>query len=291
MGVVHMAQTAEEYSLPDRTGQNGPCLRWEQADDYLEHLQKRGRTPETIRTYRRNLLLLFETLPKSGRLDHRALARWRDAMLEQGYTPRTVNVRLASANGFLDYLGLRDYQLPMQLKPAEDEIQPELTRNEYLRLLSAARALGKERTYFLVKVFAVLGLSVHDLPNLTVKAVEAGTLMATANRSHQIIRIPNSLQAELRDYLQREGIQSGPVFRTRNGKTVNRTAVTGCIQQLARDARVAPEKCNPRCLRKLCQSTRESVQQNISLLVEQALDRLLEQEQLTIGWEVSGYDK
>lgn len=212
-------------------------------------------------------------------------------MLEQGYTPRTVNVRLASANGFLDYLGLRDYQLPMQLKPAEDEIQPELTRNEYLRLLSAARALGKERTYFLVKVFAVLGLSVHDLPNLTVKAVEAGTLMATANRSHQIIRIPNSLQAELRDYLQREGIQSGPVFRTRNGKTVNRTAVTGCIQQLARDARVAPEKCNPRCLRKLCQSTRESVQQNISLLVEQALDRLLEQEQLTIGWEVSGYDK
>lgn len=286
-----MAQTAEEYSLPDRTGQNGPCLRWEQADDYLEHLQKRGRTPETIRTYRRNLLLLFETLPKSGRLDHRALARWRDAMLEQGYTPRTVNVRLASANGFLDYLGLRDYQLPMQLKPAEDEIQPELTRNEYLRLLSAARALGKERTYFLVKVFAVLGLSVHDLPNLTVKAVEAGTLMATANRSHQIIRIPNSLQAELRDYLQREGIQSGPVFRTRNGKTVNRTAVTGCIQQLARDARVAPEKCNPRCLRKLCQSTRESVQQNISLLVEQALDRLLEQEQLTIGWEVSGYDK
>lgn len=286
-----MIQTAEEYSFPDRAGQNDPCLRWEQVDAYLNDLQTRGRTPETIRTYRRNLLLLFETLPKSGRLDHRALARWRDAMLEQGYTPRTVNVRLASANGFLDYLGLRDYQLPMQLKPAEDEIQPELTRNEYLRLLSAARALGKERTYFLVKVFAVLGLSVHDLPNLTVKAVEAGTLMATANRSHQIIRIPNSLQAELRDYLQREGIQSGPVFRTRNGKTVNRTAVTGCIQQLARDARVAPEKCNPRCLRKLCQSTRESVQQNISLLVEQALDRLLEQEQLTIGWEVSGYDK
>ena len=132
MGVVHMAQTAEEYSLPDRTGQNGPCLRWEQADDYLEHLQKRGRTPETIQTYRRNLLLLFEALPKSRQLDRRTLARWRDAMLEQGYTPRTVNVRLASANGFLDYLGLRDYQLPMQLKPAEDDIQPELTRNEYL---------------------------------------------------------------------------------------------------------------------------------------------------------------
>jgi len=241
-----MAQTAEEYSLPDRTRQNDPCLSWEQAEAYLDHLQKRGRTPETIKTYRRNLLMLFRALPEDGRLDHTALARWRDAMMARGYTPRTINVQLASANGFLEHLGLRDYQLPLRLKPSEDDIQPELTRNEYLRLLSTARALGKERTYFLVKVFAVLGLSVHDLPNLTVKAVEAGTLMATANRSHQIIRIPNSLQAELRDYLQREGIQSGPVFRTRNGKTVNRTAVTGCIQQLARDARVAPEKCNPR---------------------------------------------
>ena len=212
-------------------------------------------------------------------------------MLEQGYTPRTVNVRLASANGFLDYLGLRDYQLPMQLKPAEDEIQPELTRNEYLRLLSAARALDKGRTYFMVKVFAVLGLTVHDLPKLTAEAVEKGVFTTSANRSRQMFRIPNCLQAELLGYLQREGIRSGPVFCTRKGKPICRAAVTACIQQLSRDARVAPEKCNPRCLRKLCQSTRESVQQNISLLVEQALDRLLEQEQLTIGWEVSGYDK
>ena len=240
-----MIQTAEEYSFPDRAGQNDPCLRWEQVDAYLNDLQTRGRTPETIRTYRRNLLLLFEALPESRQLDRRTLARWRDTMLEQGYTPRTVNVRLASANGFLDYLGLRDYQLPMQLKPAEDDIQPELTRNEYLRLLSVARTLDKGRTYFMVKVFAILGLTVHDLPKLTAEAVEKGVFTTSANRSRQIIRIPNCLQAELLGYLQREGIRSGPVFCTRNGKPICRAAVTACIQQLSRDARVAPEKCNP----------------------------------------------
>lgn len=143
----------------------------------------------------------------------------------------------------------------------------------------------------MVKVFAILGLTVHDLPKLTAEAVEKGVFTTSANRSRQIIRIPNCLQAELMGYLQREGIRSGPVFCTRNGKPICRAAVTACIQQLSRDARVAPEKCNPRCLRKLCQSTREGVQQSISLLVEQALDRLLEQEQLTIGWEVSGYVK
>lgn len=112
----------------------------------------------------------------------------------------------------------------------------------------------------------------------------------SANRSRQMIRIPNCLQAELLGYLQREGIQSGPVFCTRKGKPICRAAVTACIQQLSRDARVAPEKCNPRCLRKLCQSTREGVRQSISLLVEQALDRMLEQEQITVGWEeVNGH--
>lgn len=280
-----MIQTAEKISVPDRVGRDAPCLRWEQANAYLADLQSRGRAPDTIQTYRRNLLMFFGTLPKDGQLDRTALARWRDTMVERGYTARTVNVHLAAANGFLEYLGLRDYQLSIRLKPAADEVQPELTRTEYLRLLSTARTQGKERTYFMVKVFAILGLMIHDLPKLTVEAVQEGRLVTSANHSRQLIQIPNCLQRELLGYIQREGIRTGPVFITRKGASLRRTAVTGYIQQLARDARVAPEKCNPRCLRKLSQTTREDVEQSVSLLVEQALDRMLEQEQLTIGWE------
>ena len=44
-----MIQTAEEHSFLDRAGQNDPCLRWEQADDYLEHLQKRPAAAALIR--------------------------------------------------------------------------------------------------------------------------------------------------------------------------------------------------------------------------------------------------
>ena len=290
MGVMHMNQMAEKAQVPDHGRRDDPCLSWEQADAYLTELQSRGRTPDTIKTYRRNLLMLFSALPKDGRLDHMSLARWRDAMVERGCTPRTVNVQLASANGFFEYLGLRDYQLPLRLKPAADEVQPELTRTEYLRLLSTARALGKARTYFMVKAFAVLGLAIQDLQKLTAEAVREGMLVTSANHSRQLIRIPNCLQRELLGYLRREKIQTGPVFVTRSGMILNRTAVTGSIQQLARDARVPPEKCNPRCLRKLCQATREGVEQSVSLLVEQTLDRLLEQEQLTIGWEeVNGH--
>lgn len=284
-----MIQMAEQRSSPGRARQDDPVLSLEQIDAYLRRMTEQGRSVETIATYRRNLLVFLSWLPKDRRIDRETLPRWRNELLECGYQPRTINLRLSTVNGLPGYLGLREYQLPMQIKLAKDEIQPELTRNEYLRLLSAAKALGKERTYFLVKVFAATGVSIHGLPRLTAEAVRDGHIILEERHTKQIILLPQCLQRELMDYLQRENIRTGPVFITRSGSVLTRTAVTGCIQQLARYARVAPEKCNPRCLRKLYQATKEGIQQNISLLVEQAHERLLEQEQISIGWEVSGH--
>ena len=67
---------------------------------------------------------------------------------------------------------------------------------------------------------------------------------------------------------------------------LGRTAVTDSIKQLCRDARVPEEKANPRCLKRLWQSTQDGIRTQIDLLVEQACDRLMEAEQLTVGWDV-----
>ncbi|MCI8479260.1 MAG: hypothetical protein HFE97_13175 [Oscillospiraceae bacterium] len=65
---------------------------------------------------------------------------------------------------------------------------------------------------------------------------------------------------------------------------MSRTYVTLSIRQLCRAAQVPEEKGNPRCLKRLYQATRSGIEENIALLAEQAHDRLLEQEQLEIGW-------
>ena len=57
------------------------------------------------------------------------------------------------------------------------------------------------------------------------------------------------------------------------------------IRQLCPAAQVPEEKGNPRCLRKLYQATREGIERNVTLLVERAQDRLMEEEQLEIGWD------
>ena len=44
-------------------------------------------------------------------------------------------------------------------------------------------------------------------------------------------------------------------------------------------------KGNPKSLRKLYLSTRSGIESNIALLVEQAMERMIEQEQFSVGWE------
>lgn len=66
---------------------------------------------------------------------------------------------------------------------------------------------------------------------------------------------------------------------------MDRSNIGHSIKRVSRDARVAEEKVNPRCLWKMYQSTQEGIQANVAILIEQAYERMLEQEQLIVGWE------
>lgn len=255
----------------------------EQIEDYVAHRQGEDRTSESIQKYARDLDALYHFLPEEKRIYPETLSQWRGSLLGEGYAPRTVNSMVSVANSFLKWLGHRELQLTGQLNIAYD--QPELTRNEYLRLLSAARHLNKERTYLLVKVFTTVNITVLELPRLTVEAVRGDQVEFTANGVRYLAAIPSCLRDELLDYARRSCITSGPIFVTRTGKPLGRTTVTAYIQSLAQTARVAPEKCNPRCLHKLYQSTMDGIEAAVRVLEEQSHERLLEQEQLLVGWQ------
>lgn len=264
------------------TAYPGKCLNWDQAEAYLSDLKARSSSSETVAIYRRNLKHFFQFLPPDGRIQRDTVARWRDYLLENGYKPRTVNLRLSAVNGFLGYLDLRDYQSPEHFKELDDEAQPVLTRNEYLQLLLAARAAGDERTYLMIKVLAITGLGVSDMDKLTVESVREGQIQVDASHT---LKIPALLNDELAHFIRQEGIGEGALFVNRYGEPVRRTSVTKSIQSLADDAKLPQAKCNPRCLHKLYQATQEEIREEVSRLAEQMHERLLAQEQIVIGWQ------
>lgn len=259
---------------------NAVLLSPELIEEYLESLQKSGCASETIATYRLKLNRLYQHLPEDKRIRAGTLEAWRRSLLESGYANSTINGCTAAANGLMNFCGHRELQIEKPLK-YDYGIQPELTRNEYLRLLSAARTLGKDREYFLIKVFASTGLILHDLPYVTAEAVREGKIKLQSS----VLHIPGCLQEELLGYIRREGIAAGPLFVTKTGTPIARNSITKMIQGVCRAACVDEKKATPRCLKKLYQTTRAGIQANLSLLAEQAYDRFLETEQLSIGWE------
>ena len=260
------------------------CLSLELIAQFLTAKERQGCARETLISHDHHLQQLYRDLPEDKQVGPGTLEGWMDALTEAGYAVRSVNHRISAVNGLLEYCGRRDLQAVDLPLPGEIA-QPELTRGEYLRLLSAARLLDRDQTYLLVKVFACVGLAVGELSRLTAEAVREGRVVLLDRQGGRLARIPAALAGELQGYAERRGILSGPLFLTRSGNPLTRSAVSSLIQGLARDARVEPGKCNPKCLRRLYLTTRESIQGSLAPLVEQTYDHLLDTEQLSVGWE------
>ena len=80
--------------------------------------------------------------------------------------------------------------------------------------------------------------------------------------------MPAALQKKLRRYMQRQKIQSGPVFITRTGKPMNRSNIWREMKALCERANVAPSKVFPHSLRHLFARTFYSIDHDVAKLAD-----------------------
>lgn len=257
-------------------------LSVEGRERYLNALREQGRAESTLQTYERSLRKLSEYLGDSA-LEKGSLENWRDWMLEMGYLPNTINMSLSIANGYLDFAGRRDLQL-VEHVPVQEGGRPSLTRGEYLEMLRAARAQGKEKVYLLIKVFATTGICVQELPCVTAEAVEKGFARIGRGAQARTVCFTDGLRQELRDYCVKRGIATGPVFKSRAGEAVRRTAVTDSIRIFCKQAGLDAEKGNPRCLRQLYLATQDEIHRRLEARARREYEKLLEAEQRETAW-------
>ena len=273
----------EQRPMRQHRVSEGILISLDDIEQFLALYESLNRTEGTVKFYRRKLTQFYGALPEDKRLRHGFMENWRVSLLKK-YKPASVNASQSAVNAFLDYIGHREYQLVGQIKE-EKPPQPELSRTEYLHLLHTAKTLGNEKVYLLIKLFACTGFFVKELPNLTVEAVRAGKVVCYQNRVKQAVVIPACVQKELLSFAERNGISSGPIFRTRSGQAIKRTYIPILMKPVCEAARIDDSRATPQSLRRLYFSTRAGIESNIALLVEQAMERQLEQEQLSVGWD------
>lgn len=253
-------------------------------DLYLQDVASRGCKQGTLENYRRRLLNFFDWLPEGKRVSREKVYEYQEYLIGK-YTSRTVNMKMTAINGILGFLDLREYQSTVKASVDDTAIQPELSRNEYLRMLSAAKAIGDERLYLIIKLFGTTGIAVQEFDKVTVEAVRSGTIVTFPNRNRLALRIPACVQSELLEYAKEKGVKSGPIFLTREGRPLGRTTLSNMVPHIARYAKVEESKCTPRCLQKLYAETWDTIKSNVNVMLQMTYDKLLEQEQVIYGWQ------
>ncbi len=262
------------------------CLTPAMIDDYLEYLKEKGRSSSSLESYSRILKGIYEFLPEGKMIRGGTGAVWKSYMEGQGFSPVTVDCRISVWNGLVQYLGHREWQMDDFCREKGEE-QPELSRAEYLKLLSAAKHMGKEKSYLLIKTLGGAGMRVQELPQLTVDAVGRGVVELEYHNARQrrVLYLPEGLRGELLGYIEREGLREGPVFCSPEGRPMARSSINYFIAAVSREAHVGEGKANPRGLWKMYQGTCMGIRANVSALIEQAYQRMMAEEQLAVGWD------
>ncbi len=230
--------------------------------------------PGTAMRYDRTLRMLHEWLPEDKRIRRGTVDLWLEELAGEGYSPNTLNYFGAVCDRWLQYMGAEQYRRSGRYAPGKTSL-PAVTREEYHRLLAAAKALRKERSYLLIKLFAVTGIPVRDLGLLTVDSVRAGEVICWT----RAVRLPPCLCRELLSYAAFHG-RTGMIFGTRAGTAPQEAGVAKCLREVSLAAGLTGGKGTPRSLQKLYQNTLAELRD------EEAMDALLEREQALCGWDV-----
>ena len=194
---------------------------------------------------------VFLAFAESASVDAALTAAYKAHLLARGYADRSVNSMLASLNSLLVFLGWEDCKVKsIRLqRAAYCPTDRELTRPEYLRLPSAAE--GKPRLRLVMESICATGIRVSELRHFTVEAIRRGEVTIRCKGKSRRVLLPGKLRRRLLDYAARAHLQSGPVFLTRGGKPMDRTAIWTQMKALCRRAGVAAEKVFPHNLRHL----------------------------------------
>lgn len=232
---------------------------------FLTHREK---SRATVKKYTAAIRELSAWLGGAA-LEQEKLLAYREYLLTRGKA-QTVNGKLSAINAYLRFAGQAGMGvcfLKVQRRAFVDESR-ELTREEYERLLSTARACGDERLYLLMMTLCATGIRVSELAYITREAAQQGQANIRMKGKCRTVLLQKQLCRELLDYAKERQIASGPIFRTRSGRPMDRSNICHAMKKLCAQADVAPSKVFPHNLRHLFARVFYSIEKNLAHLAD-----------------------
>lgn len=247
----------------------GRILTQEIIGTFAVFLKTEEKSPNTIEKYIRDVRA-FSGAVHAEPVTKETVIAYKNKLLTENYAVRSINSMLASLNSLFAFLGWEDLKvksIKLQRQvycPAEKE----LTKDEYLRLVKAARRGGNERLNLLIQTICATGIRVSELPYITLEAVKCGeAVVALKGKTRSVFIVPE-LQKKLLHYASERNITRGTIFITRSGKPMNRTNIWREMKNLCALAGINPQKVFPHNLRHLFARIFYSMEKDIAKLAD-----------------------
>ena len=236
--------------------------------DYRDYLEEEEKSRNTIEKYMRDIRA-FRVWLSDRPLSRQELLAYKET-LKKDYAVRSVNSMLSSINSFLRHYGwtdccVRQMRVQNQVFCTQEK---ELSKEEYRRLVAAARRKKKYRLEAALQTVCATGIRISELSFITVEAVLRGSVEVSCKGKYRKVFLPHKLQLILRRYIRERKIRRGPVFVTESGKVWDRSNIWREMKALCQEARVNPEKVFPHNLRHLFARTYYNMKKDIAKLAD-----------------------
>lgn len=236
---------------------------------FRNYLLEEERSAATIEKYGRDVLAFLSWLSDREEISKEVVVGYKQAIIGK-YKTTSANSMLVSVNRFLDFIEKKDCQVKLfkiQRNPFRKK-DKELTKEEYNRLILAAKAKSSSRLFLMIQAICSTGIRVSEHRFITREALERGRITIYNKGKERVVFLPKKLKKCLLQYCRQNGIYSGPVFVTKSGTPVNRCNVWAEMKALCKEAGVSPEKVFPHNLRHLFAVTYYRMQKDIVHLAD-----------------------
>ncbi len=235
---------------------------------FKEYLIDEEKSLHTLDKYVRDITA-FAEWNDSGELSKSIVLKYKQELIQR-YAPASVNSVLSSLNSFFEFsewvdLKVKSLKIQKQIFLSREK---ELTKSEYERLLAAAKQRKNEKLYYLMQTICSSGIRVSELKSITVQAVKERQTVIKSKGKIRVIILPKALCKMLSEYIKTQKIQKGPVFITKTGKPLDRSAIWKMMKSLCESAGVARNKVFPHNLRHLFARTYYAIQKDIVRLAD-----------------------
>ena len=246
---------------------NERCLTKTQIDKFANYLRNEEKSTATQEKYLRDVRA-FCRYTGDTEISKEIVIAWKKQLLQDDYAVRSINSMLASVNSLLVFLGWHDCRVKnirtqRQTYCTEDK---ELTKVEYMRLLSAAK--HNEQLHLVLQTICGTGIRVSELQFFTVEAIRYGEITVNCKSKTRTILVPGKLKSMLLNYAKRQRISSGAIFVGKTGTPLDRSSIWRAMKQLCKVAGVKESKVFPHNLRKLFARTFYGIEKDIAKLAD-----------------------